>query len=94
MFTKKMRRMKLYHFQVLRLRQYEDMKRLSDIKAKPELMKIDQEWWKKNSSWVPTDPQGSKVEMIYHFFHKLLVKFHPKEEFEKFDWFLDNMRTR
>lgn len=94
-FTKKMRRMKLYHFQVLRLRQYEDMKRLSDIRKKSgaAITQTD-EWWKKNYFWVPREATGSKVEMVYHFFHKLLVKFQDKPEFEKFDWYLDNIRTR
>ena len=31
--------------------------------------------------------------MLYHFFHKLLNKFNPIKDFEKFDWFVDNQRT-
>ena len=36
---------------------------------------------------------GSKVRMIYHFFHKLLDAFTDKPDFGQFDWFLDNERT-
>ena len=96
-FTKKMRRMKLYHFQVLRLRQYEDIKRLSEIKHRygPAITQNDTTgWWKKNYWWVPEEASGSQVELVYHFFHKLLVKFQDKKDFEKFDWYLDNIRTR
>lgn len=73
------------------------MKRLSEIKHRcgPAITQNDSTgWWKKNYWWVPEEATGSQVELVYHFFHKLLVKFQDKKDFEKFDWYLDNIRTR
>ena len=68
--------MKLYHFQVLRLQQYEDLKRMAEKKDK-NLTRGEDGKEKRNDN-----AYHSEVKMIYHFFHKLLNKFNPIKDFE------------
>ena len=81
--TKKMRRHKLYHFQVLKLRQFEDELR--------SLHETDPVAKKKNKK-----PDGNTCVLLYHFFARLMDKFTPIKGFEDYDWFLDenNLRQR
>ena len=71
-----MRRMKLYHFQVLKLQQYEDLKRM-DEKANQSSKGDKDDEEKRNDKTY-----RSEVKIIYHFFHKLLNKFNPIKDFE------------
>ena len=93
-FKEKLIRNKLYHFKVVRLKQFEDVMRERQMKmAKSTRLK-------KMSPNFGKIGVKSECKLLYHFFHKLLHPFKTdatkQKYFEKSDWFLnyENIKQR
>ena len=79
--SKKMLRSKLYHFQVIKLRQYEDELRSLKLHDPDNKDKV---------------ASGSTCVRLFHFFHKLMDRYEPIADFDCYDWYLSehNLKQR